>query len=238
MAGRFILIWARAPTGYGGDRVLRLTGRVREGLTLAITASILLPLVMGMTGCGPGKVPTPALRKHPSRAMITTSVYRTSFASTTQQENSLKPGSRTQPRPVLTRQFHPVDPEPDELIVVSMAVPEMMTLWRQGQVAFQTYCNTGVPGAGTPPGRYRIKRKIAIADMRGHELNGRPYNDPAVPWVMYFHRGDALHGFVRPGYGWPQSLGCVELSIPAAAELYQQVYVGTRVIVLGPDGRS
>lgn len=129
------------------------------------------------------------------------------------------------------RVWPPVDPDPSEMIVVSLVYPETVTLWRNGEVAFQTYCNTGVPGAGTPVGLYRIRAKLPKDNMRGHELDGRPYNDPGVPWVMYFHGGDALHGFERSGFGWPQSLGCVELPIPAAAELYQQVYVGTRVLV-------
>jgi hypothetical protein len=37
-----------------------------------------------------------------------------------------------------------------------------------------------------------------------------------VYWINYFNGGDAVHGFVRASYGFPQSLGCVELPIPTA----------------------
>ena len=47
--------------------------------------------------------------------------------------------------------------------------------------------------------------------MEGTNPDGSHYNDVGVPWVNYFSGGDAIHGFVRPGYGWPQSLGCVEV---------------------------
>jgi hypothetical protein len=40
-----------------------------------------------------------------------------------------------------------------------------------------------------------------------------------------------VHGFIRPGYGYPQSLGCVEVPIPTAARIWPYVQVGTLVTV-------
>ena len=57
------------------------------------------------------------------------------------------------------------------------------------------------------------------------------YADPGVPWVSYFHGGDALHGFIRPGYGYPQSLGCVELPPSHAEVVYPYTPIGTLVTV-------
>jgi len=50
------------------------------------------------------------------------------------------------------------------------------------------------------------------------------YDDPDVPWVNYFHGGEAIHGFPRRHYGYPQSAGCVELPIHKAKELYPILY--------------
>jgi lipoprotein-anchoring transpeptidase ErfK/SrfK len=49
--------------------------------------------------------------------------------------------------------------------------------------------------------------------------------------VSYFHGGDALHGFVRPGYGYPQSDGCVEMPISNAAVVFPLTPLGTLVTV-------
>ena len=40
-----------------------------------------------------------------------------------------------------------------------------------------------------------------------------------------------IHGFVRPGYGWPQSLGCVEVQPSTAEVIFPYVNVGTLVTV-------
>ena len=48
--------------------------------------------------------------------------------------------------------------------------------------------------------------------MSGTNPDGSHYNDPGIQWISYFHGGDALHAFIRPGYGYPQSLGCVEMT--------------------------
>ncbi len=47
--------------------------------------------------------------------------------------------------------------------------------------------------------------------MSGYNPDGSYYSDPGIPWVSYFNGGDALHGYIRGAYGYPQSLGCVEM---------------------------
>ena len=54
------------------------------------------------------------------------------------------------------------------------------------------------------------------SDMKGTNVTGVTYNDPTVPWASYFNGGDALHGFLRAHYGYPQSNGCVEMPITTA----------------------
>jgi hypothetical protein len=67
--------------------------------------------------------------------------------------------------------------------------------------------------------------------MRGTNPDGTKYADPGVPWVSYFHGGDALHGFDRYSYGFPQSLGCVEMPPANAAVVYPYTPIGTLVTV-------
>ena len=56
--------------------------------------------------------------------------------------------------------------------------------------------------------------------MSGTNPDGSHYVDPGIPWVSYFNGGDALHGFVRASYGFPQSDGCVEMPPANAAVVF------------------
>ncbi len=49
--------------------------------------------------------------------------------------------------------------------------------------------------------------------MSGTNPDGSHYNDPGIQFVSYFNGGDALHAFTRAQYGFPQSLGCVEMAL-------------------------
>jgi lipoprotein-anchoring transpeptidase ErfK/SrfK len=67
--------------------------------------------------------------------------------------------------------------------------------------------------------------------MSGTNPNGTKYHD-LVHWINYFLGSEAVHGFVRAAYGFPQSLGCVELPVPTAAKVFPQVHIGTLVTVM------
>jgi len=116
-------------------------------------------------------------------------------------------------------------------IFVSTVIPESLYLCKNNSVVFSTYVNTGISAAPTPCGEFNIYLKMTRDTMKGIEPNGKEYYDPNVPWVMYFYNGDAIHGFSRSRYGFPQSLGCVELPINKAKELYDLVPVGTPVVI-------
>jgi hypothetical protein len=49
--------------------------------------------------------------------------------------------------------------------------------------------------------------------------------------VSYFNGGDAVHYFPRGSYGWPQSLGCVELPLAQSAVAYHYLTYGSLVTV-------
>ena len=60
---------------------------------------------------------------------------------------------------------------------------------------------------------------------------GSAYSDPGIPYVSYFNGGDALHGFLRAQYGFPQSDGCVDMPYAEAAAVWPYTPVGTVVDV-------
>ena len=63
--------------------------------------------------------------------------------------------------------------------------------------------------------------------------DGTKYVDPGIPWVSYFNGGDALHGYVRGSYGFPQSDGCVEMPPANAEVVFPYTPLGTLVTVEG-----
>ena len=99
------------------------------------------------------------------------------------------------------------------------------------RVVITTPANTGVPGATTQTGEFPIYVRYTSTTMIGTNVDGSHYNDPGVPWVNYFNGGDAVHGYIRPSYGSPQSNGCVELPIATAQTVYGMLQLGDLVIV-------
>ncbi len=67
--------------------------------------------------------------------------------------------------------------------------------------------------------------------MSGENPDGSHYEDPGIMWVSYFNGGDALHAFDRASFGTPQSLGCVEMPLEEAAEVFPYTPIGTLVTV-------
>ncbi len=68
--------------------------------------------------------------------------------------------------------------------------------------------------------------------MRGTNPDGTKYADP-VQYIAYFNGGDAVHYIPRTSFGYPQSVGCVELPLPAAAQAWSELPYGTLVTVTG-----
>jgi lipoprotein-anchoring transpeptidase ErfK/SrfK len=121
--------------------------------------------------------------------------------------------------------------QPWDYVVVSQTLPETATVYKDGGEVYSSLVNTGVPGASTDNGTWPVFDRYTVTTMSGTNPDGSHYSDPGIPWVSYFHGGDALHGFVRPGYGYPQSDGCVEMPIPNAAVVYPLTPLGTLVTV-------
>ncbi len=126
---------------------------------------------------------------------------------------------------------HHANPASYNDVYVSIGSPEKVTLYENGKKTFSTLANTGVSDAPTESGTYPVYLRFTVTTMSGVEPDGQTYDDPGIPWVSYFHGGDALHGFIRSSYGYPQSLGCVEMPFAEAGVLWPHTPIGTLVTV-------
>jgi hypothetical protein len=114
--------------------------------------------------------------------------------------------------------------------IASKHLPETLTIWHNGKKVFSSAANTGIGVAPTVDGTFPVYEKLPFQIMSGTNPDGSHYADP-VQWVSYFNGGDAVHYFSRGSYGWPQSLGCVELPYTAAKNAYPYLPYGTLVTV-------
>jgi hypothetical protein len=114
--------------------------------------------------------------------------------------------------------------------VATKGQPERLTIWHDGRRVFSSLVNTGISVSPTVDGTFPVYEKLPYQIMSGTNPDGSHYADP-VEWVSYFNGGDAVHYFPRGSYGWPQSLGCVELPYDAAKQAYPYLPYGTLVTV-------
>jgi len=109
-------------------------------------------------------------------------------------------------------------------VYVDQHIPQKVLVWQKGRYIFESPANTGVmhtTAVGTFMVYLRFRSTVMEGVFPGTNIH---YDDPDVPWVNYFHGGEAIHGFPRAHYGYPQSAGCVELPIYKARELYPILY--------------
>jgi hypothetical protein len=115
---------------------------------------------------------------------------------------------------------------------VNESSPEIVNVWHNGKmIVSDAPANTGIPGAETELGTHNVYLRYEETTMSGENPDGSKYNDPGIMWVSYFYGGDALHAFDRPSYGSPQSLGCVEMPLEEAGEIWPYTPIGTPVTV-------
>ena len=91
--------------------------------------------------------------------------------------------------------------------------------------------NTGIASRPTQNGTFAVFEHISGGTMSGINPDGSHYNDPGIRWISYFNGGDAIHAFPRATFGTPQSLGCVELPLAAAAKVWPYTPIGTLVTI-------
>jgi lipoprotein-anchoring transpeptidase ErfK/SrfK len=116
-------------------------------------------------------------------------------------------------------------------VYVHRGVPQSLNLWHNGKTILTSPGNTGVPTAPTQLGTFPVFEHIPVGTMSGRNPDGSRYNDPGIRYISYFNHGDAIHAFNRASFGTPQSLGCVELPLDAAAQVWPHTPIGTLVTI-------
>jgi hypothetical protein len=120
--------------------------------------------------------------------------------------------------------------EPNKIIDVSLSQQRMTLL--EGGEAVQTFpVATGVRGADTPVGEFRVQYKMPVARFVGvNTVGGSRYDIPDVHWVLAFSGDYTIHGaYWRSAFGRPGSNGCVSLSDPNAKVVFDWAPPGTLI---------
>ena len=120
---------------------------------------------------------------------------------------------------------------PYSYVYVHQRIPQSLTLWSAGRTIITSPGNTGIASRPTKNGSFAVFEHIPVGTMSGTNPDGSHYNDPGIRWISYFNGGDAIHAFPRSTFGTPQSLGCVELPLAAAARVWPYTPIGTLVTV-------
>jgi lipoprotein-anchoring transpeptidase ErfK/SrfK len=126
------------------------------------------------------------------------------------------------------------DPRRYSFVSANLYSPQQLSVWVAGHTVLSSAVNGGVASAPTPLGTYPVYQRFTSTTMSGTNPDGSHYKDPGVPWVSYFSGGSAVHGFPRSSYGSPQSVGCLELPISTAKQVFDLIDYGTLVDVTGP----
>ncbi|MFT4037446.1 MAG: L,D-transpeptidase [Thermomicrobiales bacterium] len=127
---------------------------------------------------------------------------------------------------------------------------QMLWAYEGDTLILETPVSTGLAPNTTERGRWRVRYKVPIEDMRGATdtqgdvvwvvgdggeapAGSIPYGVPDVPNVMYVNLdAEALHGaYWHNNFGNPMSHGCINLPLPVAAFLFGWAPIGTPVTV-------
>jgi hypothetical protein len=127
---------------------------------------------------------------------------------------------------------------------------QMLRAYEGDTLILETPVSTGLAPNDTERGRWRVRYKVPVEDMRGAtDPEGNvvwvvgdggeappgsiPYGVSDVPHVMYVNLdAEALHGaYWHNNFGYPMSHGCINLPLPVAEFLYGWAPIGTPVTV-------
>jgi lipoprotein-anchoring transpeptidase ErfK/SrfK len=113
---------------------------------------------------------------------------------------------------------------------------QTLAVYDNYKLVFATVIASGLEPFWTRPGLFQIYSKKEIETMRNGDPTDFYYLDN-VPWTMYFDKARALHGaYWRTRFGYPQSHGCVNLSVGDAHWLFNWAQEGDYVYVHDPSG--
>ena len=105
---------------------------------------------------------------------------------------------------------------PEERWVEVILSQQILIAWEGQREVRRMRVSTGKAQTPTVTGTFRIYGKLLKQTMTGAD-----YTQPDVPYVMYFYRDYAIHGcYWHSNFGTPMSHGCINLSLPDAAWLF------------------
>jgi lipoprotein-anchoring transpeptidase ErfK/SrfK len=115
---------------------------------------------------------------------------------------------------------------------------QTLAVYDAGELVFATVIASGLEPFWTRPGLFQIFQKKETENMRNSDPSDFYYLDN-VPWTMYFDGARALHGaYWRTRFGYPQSHGCVNLSVGDSHWLFNWAVVGDWVYVHDSTGMT
>jgi lipoprotein-anchoring transpeptidase ErfK/SrfK len=118
---------------------------------------------------------------------------------------------------------------------------QTLAVYDDYEMVFATLVASGLDPFWTKPGLFQIYETHDATDMDGaFELDSSDaYYLEDVPWTMYFDNARALHGaYWRANLGFPQSHGCVNISVGDARWIYDWADIGDWVYVWDPSGQT
>lgn len=115
---------------------------------------------------------------------------------------------------------------------------QTLAVYDKYQLVFATVIASGLEPFYTRPGLFQIYSKKETETMTTSDVSDFYYLDN-VPWTMYFDNARALHGaYWRTRFGYPQSHGCINLSIGDSHWLFNWAHEGDYVHVHDPSGQT
>ncbi len=172
-----------------------------------------LRLALGITTV----TPTPTATETPTQTPTQTATPVPTLTPTSSPTltPSLVPTPTAVPIPAwVTQRYLPL-PLEEKWIEVDLTHQRLFA-YEGTTVVFTATISTGRKATPTLEGKFRILRKLESQDMVGAD-----YYLPAVPYVMYFYGGYALHGaYWHNSWGTPVSHGCINLKREDAKWLY------------------
>jgi lipoprotein-anchoring transpeptidase ErfK/SrfK len=108
---------------------------------------------------------------------------------------------------------------------------QTLAVYENDRLVFATVIASGLEPFWTRPGLFQIFQKKESEQMRNNDPSDFYYLDD-VPWTMYFDGARALHGaYWRTRFGYPQSHGCVNLSVGDAHWIFNWASEGDWVYI-------
>lgn len=132
-------------------------------------------------------------------------------------------GPRQWIRQELVAKFAPAE-RPEEVSGRWVAVDlfeQTLIAYEDDKPVFATVISSGMKDWETDEGVYDVWARLISDSMSGETGGPDAYALQSVPWVMYFNRGQSLHGtYWHDSFGYRRSKGCVNLSVSDARWLY------------------